>query len=72
LWLAEKAKAVPVLNDSKHCSNQYLVGDKTENITKQNDRGTAATYRIAKLKRDHPAIATRLESAKLRRRRCRF
>jgi len=41
--------------------NQFKGGDKTKNITSSKERGTSAQYRIAKLKRDHPEIADRLE-----------
>lgn len=36
-------------------------GDKKENYHLYADRGTSSSYRIARLRRDHPEIATRLE-----------
>lgn len=61
-----KLKDIPALH--KHGgngSNQYQKkdskGNKNENITFAiEQRGTGQPYRIAKLKRDHPAIAERL------------
>jgi hypothetical protein len=35
---------------------------KIENVMSINQQGNASTYRIAKLKRDHPDIAERLAS----------
>lgn len=35
-------------------------GDKTENITSTSDRGTSSTYRLGKIKRDHPELAERI------------
>ena len=54
IGLVEVAKKVDKLTE--HGTNQHSGGDKTENVT-SSERGNANSYRIAKLKRDHPEIA---------------
>jgi hypothetical protein len=61
LGIAERAKAVPVLN----AQGRPEKGANLENST-FNKGSTAATYRIAKLKRDHPEIAARLEEGEFK------
>jgi hypothetical protein len=53
-----------VLALKPHGTNRFAEdrGNKNENITSIEQRGTASTYRIAKLKRDSPEIAERLAS----------
>ncbi len=50
-----------VLALKPHGTNRFAEdrGNKNENITSIEQRGTASTYRIAKLKRDAPEIAER-------------
>jgi len=47
-----------------HGTNQFTEGggNKSENITSIDQRGTGSAYRIAKLKRDAPEFADRLEA----------
>jgi len=58
------AKGVAPVNDKPG----PIIGDKSETITNCSDtgRGTSATYRIAKLKRDHPDVAERLEAGEFK------
>ena len=35
-------------------------GDKAENVTFNTDRGNSSTYRLGKIKRDHPELAKRI------------
>jgi predicted metal-dependent enzyme (double-stranded beta helix superfamily) len=44
-------------------TNQYSNVNKSENVNGKHGKGNSTTYRIAKLKRDHPAIADRLAAA---------
>jgi len=56
LGLTETANAVPVLGEPH---NKKTV-DKMKNVNSSDKGGNSQKYRIAKLKRDHPAIAQRL------------
>lgn len=53
-----------VLALKPHGTNRFTDdrGDKNENVTSIKQRGNDSTYRIAKLKRDAPAFAERLEA----------
>ena len=64
LGLAERAKQVPTLNEHGAVGNGR--GDNSKNITSTVDRGTSADYRIAKLKRDNPDVALRLEQGEFK------
>ena len=64
-----KLKDIPTLH--KHGDNQHTLKDggcnKAKNITSSvEQRGTGQSYRIAKLKRDYPAIAQRLAQGEFR------
>lgn len=56
-----KLKDIPALHKHGEIGNGRSRGNKTENVTSTiQQRGNNQPYRIAKLKRDHPAIAERL------------
>ena len=64
LGIAELAKSVePVIDRGK--SSHSTIVDDSESVnykgTREDSGGNSSTYRIAKLKRDHPEIAARLE-----------
>jgi hypothetical protein len=57
LHVASIASAVPAVANNGF--NQHSVGfDKNEHIKPSDKGGTSSTYRIGKLKRDHPDVAT--------------
>jgi hypothetical protein len=66
LPLAERAKkaALEAVSLGEHGVNQYSGNDKKENV--MSTQGNSATYRAAKLKRDYPDVATRLESGEFK------
>ena len=61
MGIVELAKSVSLLpnHGGDHKSDEYQ-GDNSKNVTLK-ERGNSQQYRIAKLKRDHPEIADRLE-----------
>ena len=65
--LADKlAEASDVAEDRGNQSSdrnekgQFTKCDKTENVTIGSDRGNSATYRLGRIKRDHPELAARI------------
>lgn len=62
-----KLKDIPTLHKHGEIGNGRSRPDKNENIRSTSDQyGTSQPYRIAKLKRDYPAIAERLQSGEFR------
>jgi len=59
LDISEVAKGVDAANPNG--TNQHSGLDKTDNV-QPSKGGNSKEYRIAKLKRDHPEIAARLEA----------
>lgn len=55
----ERVEFIPPLRDK---AGRPCNADRNENISITQDYGTSATYRIAKLKRDAPEFAARLEA----------
>lgn len=62
IGVAELAAEVEPANPA--IGNETSASYKKENVTSR--RGNSAAYRIAKLKRDHPAIAQRLEAGEFK------
>ena len=65
LGLAERAKQVPVLNENGRPKKDGNF-DNSKNIKVINEGGTSSDYRIAKLKRDNPDVALRLEQGEFK------
>ena len=67
LTVAERAKSVEAVGENGN--NQHNRGsDTSKNIRPSCEAGfgTSSTYRIAKLKRDHPEVAQKLEAGEFR------
>ena len=60
----DNLKALPTKTRTQHAhgENQHTSGgvDKTENINSTHKGGTSSTYRLGKIKRDHPELAERI------------
>ena len=61
LGLAERAKSIEAVGEANN--NQYAYNNSKNVISMQ---GNSSTYRIAKLKRDYPEVAERLEAGEFK------
>jgi len=66
LGLAERAKQVPVLNGHGEVGNGRSRDNGSKNVMSNNRQGNDSTYRISKLKRDHPEVALMLEQGEFK------